>query len=402
MHVLQVSMHTSPYTALGVGDGGGMNVVVSQQAAALAALGHEVTIATRRFDTTHPDTEQVAPGITLHHLPAGPRTPLPKSRIDDHLDEFAHHLARLPRPDVIHSHHWMSGVAALPVAAAWGVPHAISFHSVAAPEGADLDAGEPPESPRRIPGERRCATECDALVAISRAEADTLAERYAAPAARVAVVPPGVDHALFRPAAAAAQQAEPADPYVLFAARLQPLKGADLVVDALALMEPVDRPRLVIAGEVSDDFADHHRDIADRVAQAGLGDHVEFVGSLPRQDFSDLMRGACALVVPSRSETFGLVALEAAACGTPVLASARGGLVEAVADGVGGFLLPREAGAWAAALRVILRDEQAYARLSRGAIEHAARFTWEATAQRLVDLYAGLRTGRTRTDERRP
>lgn len=386
MDILLVSLHTSPYAPLGTGDGGGMNVVVAQQAYALAGLGHRVTIATRR-DDDGPGREQIAPGIELVRLPAGPPTPLPKSRIDDHLVEFADHLSRLAPAEVVHSHHWMSGVAVLDVARAWGVPHVTSFHSVAAPVGAPLDAGEPPESPRRIPGEQRCVAESDALVTISAAEGRTLIERYGADPARIQVVPPGVDHALFHPAAAP----DP-DRYLLFAARLQPLKGVDLVLSALAELAArgVALPRLVIAGEVSADFADHHREVEAMVAELGLSDHVSYAGSLPRPEFAELMRRAYAVVVPSRSETFGLVALEAAASGVPVLASATGGLLEAVAEGRSGLLRVRDPREWADALATLLTDEVGYAALRAGAVEHAAGFTWEAAARRLETIYRDL------------
>ncbi|GAB3624651.1 hypothetical protein GCM10027418_27360 [Mariniluteicoccus endophyticus] len=384
-HVLLVSLHTSPWTALGTGDGGGMNVVVAQQAAALAARGHRVSVATRRFDDA-PAAVEVAAGVTLHHLPAGPQTPLPKSRIDDHLDEFTDHLARLDRPDVVHAHHWMSGVAALEAARTWGVPVATSFHSVAAPPGAGLDAGEPAESPRRIPGEQRCVDGSAALITISRAEAATLAERYGAPLEKIRVVAPGVDHDVFTPAAPVGGD----DPYLLFAARLQPLKGVDLVVEALGLLAADRCPRLVVAGEVSDDFASYHRDIEAAVADHGLTDRVSYAGSLPRSEFAALMRDARALVVPSRSETFGLVALEAAACGTPVIASDAGGLREAVADGRSGWLVPRESARWAAAIDRLVHDDDAYATLRAGALAYAEPLTWEASARRLAQVYATM------------
>lgn len=381
-----MSLHTSPWAALGTGDGGGMNVVVAEQARALAARGHRVVVATRRTDAAAPDRVVAAPGVELVHLPAGPCAPLPKSRIDDHLDEFAAHLADLERPDVVHAHHWMSGVAALPVAQRWGVGLVTSFHSVAAPAGEGLDAGEVAESPQRIPGEQACVDRSDLLVAISAAEARTLQQRYAADLGRCVVVPPGVDHDLFRPAAVSAGPDAP----LLFAARLQPLKGLDLVVTALALMPPAARPRLVVAGEVSDDFADYHAEIRAAVDAAGLADRVAYAGALPRQDFARLMQGARALVVPSRSETFGLVALEAAACGVPVLASDIGGLREAVADGRSGVLLPREPRAWADAI-ARLGDDAWHTRLARGAQAYAAGFTWSASAQALEAAYARLR-----------
>ena len=196
-----MSLHTSPATLPGSGDAGGMNVVERSQAEALADLGHEVELVTRRSSPDDPDRVELLPGVTLRHLDAGPPTPLAKSVIDDHLDEFSAGFDRLPPPDVVHSHHWMSGVAALPVTRRWGIPHVQSFHSVAALPGSPLSAGEPPESSRRVPGEALVATQSQAVVAISAAEARTVIERCGAEADRVMIVSPGVDQELFRPLA---------------------------------------------------------------------------------------------------------------------------------------------------------------------------------------------------------
>ena len=164
-----VSMHTSPADLPGSGDAGGMNVVEYHQAFALAELGHRVDLITRRSDPGQADVVELSDRVRLLHLPAGPATKLAKSLIDAHIDEFSTHLGLLQPYDVLHSHHWMSGVAALPVARAWGVPHLQSFHSVAALPGSALSDGEPPESPARVPGERLVATESDLVIAISAA-----------------------------------------------------------------------------------------------------------------------------------------------------------------------------------------------------------------------------------------
>ena len=250
------ALHTSRPLP-GSGDAGGMNVVERSQAEALADLGHEVELVTRRSSPDDPDRVELLPGVTLRHLDAGPPTPLAKSVIDDHLDEFSAGFDRLPPPDVVHSHHWMSGVAALPVTRRWGIPHVQSFHSVAALPGSPLSAGEPPESSRRVPGEALVATQSQAVVAISAAEARTVIERCGAEADRVMIVSPGVDQELFRPLAPGESSwswpaASPCDwprGYVLFAARLQPLKGPDLAISAMAELDPATRPHLVVAGD---------------------------------------------------------------------------------------------------------------------------------------------------------
>ena len=392
-------MHTSPATLPGSGDAGGMNVVERCQAQALAALGHEVELVTRRSHPDDPDRVQLMPGVTLRHLDAGPATMLPKSVIDDHIEEFSAGLARLAPPDVVHSHHWMSGVAALPVARRWGIPHVQSFHSVAAPPGSPLSAGEPPESPRRVPGEALAARESQAVVAISAAEARTVIERCGAEADRVTIVSPGVDQELFRPLApgettwswpAGSRAAWPRG-YALFAARLQPLKGPDLAISALAQVDPAIRPHLVVAGDTSADFAHYEAELLSLVSRLGLAGEVTFIGPQPRPELARLMRGARVVLVPSHSETFGLVALEAQASGTPVIAAAAGGLREAVAHGETGQLMDsRRCEDWGRALTLLLTEPGLLDRMGTVARVHARRFEWRWAGQRLADLYAGL------------
>ena len=389
MKITVVSMHTSPWTQLGAGDGGGMNVVVRHTAEQLGAAGHTVEVVTRRTDNTAPERQLMAPGVELVTVTAGPSAHLPKSRIDEHVEQFRARLQELQPGDVIHSHHWMSGVAALPVAAQWGVPHAMSYHSIAAPQlHVDLGLGEPPESARRVPGELLCAQRSDRIIAISNAEAATVIERFGIDTAAVTVVPPGVDHELFRPLT----PDQPAqDDYLLFAARLQPLKGADLVVEALGLIDPAVRPRLVIAGEVSEDFADYQGVIDEIVARHDLADWVSYAGARPRPEFAALVRGAALMVMPSHSETFGLVALESAASGVPVIASAAGGMVESVAEGRSGHLLVgRDPSAWARLISDLLADRPRLAALGRSAHQWSLDFSWAASAQRLESVLAEL------------
>lgn len=392
-------MHTSPATLPGTGDAGGMNVVERCQAQALAELGHRVELVTRRSSPDDPDELELLPGVTLRHVDAGPPTPLAKSVIDDHIEEFSTGLARLAPSDVVHSHHWMSGVAALPVAQAWGVPHVQSFHSVAAPPGSPLSAGEPPESPRRVPGEAAVARGSQAVVAISAAEAQTVIDRCGADADRVSIVSPGVDQEMFRPL----PPGEPCwswpdgDPepwprgYVLIAARLEPLKGPDLAIQAVANLDPEIRPHLVVAGDASSAFAAYEQELHEMVGELGLVDQVTFVGAQPRTELARLLRGARVVLVPSHSETFGLVALEAAASGTPVIAASAGGLREAVAHGVTGQLMDsRRPEDWALALTRLLMVPGLLERMSKVSRVHARRFDWGWAAQRLVAVYRQL------------
>ncbi len=402
MRLAKISLHTSPYTALGTGDGGGMNVVVKQQAEALGRLGHRVELFTRRDDPETPEIMETAPGVRLHTLDAGPAKPLPKSRIDDHLDQFTQGLRRRLRElkvveepvELIHSHHWMSGVAALPIAREFGVPHVQSYHSVAALPDHPLSDGEPPESPDRVPGEALIARESDLVLAVSNAEARTVIGRCGADPARVQVLHPGVDTELFHPLEAGETGWRCCDmgrPYLLFAARLQPLKGPDLALEALALIPERFRPHLVIAGEVSADFRDYHADIEHLAHQLGVAGDVVYSGSRPRPEFAAMMRGARLLLVPSHSETFGLVALEASASGVPVVSSAAGGLVEAVHDGQSGIVVPsRDPMEWAETITRLLLDTEEHARLSAGGLRRVEGQDWLSVSERLADVYQAM------------
>ncbi len=431
LRIAFVSMHTSPADLPGSGDAGGMNVVEYHQAFALARLGHQVDLITRRSDPAQPDVMELSDAVRLLHLPAGPPSKLAKSLIDAHVEEFSAGLAGLGGGyDVLHSHHWMSGVAALPVARRWGVPHVQSFHSVAALPGSALSEGEPPESPARVPGERLVATESDAVIAISAAEARTVVERCGADPDRVVIVPPGVDRTIFHagvplvdssprpvelvetraplvdasspPVELVETRAAPVEPvetgaatpstnprgYLLYAARLQPLKGPDLAIGALAEVPAELRPDLLIAGDVSVDFAAYEADLHALVAAHGLGDAVHFIGTQSRERLAALMRGARIVLVPSHSETFGLIALEAESCGTPVIASAAGGLREAVVHGETGQLMDsRQPEDWGTAITRLLAKPQRLARMGVVAQIHARRFDWDVTALLLERHY---------------
>jgi D-inositol-3-phosphate glycosyltransferase len=392
-----------------------MNVVELAQARALAAIGHRVDLITRRAAPDEPDAVELAPNVVLRHLTAGPETPLAKSAIDSYLDEFAAGLAGLGHYDLIHSHHWMSGVAALPLAKQWGIPHVQSFHSVAALPGSSLDDGEPPESPARVPGEAFVAQHSDAVVAISAAEARTVIERCGADPQIVHIVSPGVDHELFHPLDPGADSFRsnrtpseipgsaslPRDDderagsrergYVLFAARLQPLKGPDLAISALAELPAEIRPHLIVAGDTSADFAGYADQLHRLVDDLGLTADVTFLGPQTRPDLAKLMREALLVLVPSHSETFGLVALEAEASGTPVIAAAAGGLREAVAHGETGQLMDsRRPVDWGKAMKRLLTEPGLLATMGVVARVHARRFDWGFAAIRLESLYTEL------------
>ncbi|MBU4214752.1 MAG: glycosyltransferase [Cellulomonas sp.] len=394
MRIALVCLHTSPAEDPGAGDAGGMNVVVLHQAEALAALGHQVDIVTRRSSPDDPPSRLLAPGLVLHTLHAGPEHPVPKGDHEGFIDEFRDRLAELGPYDVVHSHHWFSGMAALPLARAWRVPHVQSFHSIAADPSTALSEGERPESPGRMAGETYLARESDTVVAISQAEARTVERRLGGNADRIVVVPPGVDSVQFHPA----DPTEPRSTSILVAARLQPLKGIDLAIEAVAALSDQlgpdgERPELIVSGAASADFDGYVDELVALATGLGIVDQVRFLGPQSRDDLAALMRGSRIVAVPSHSETYGLVALEAAASGVPVVAAASGGLREAVVDGSTGLVLDgRDPQVWAAAMVRLFTDEAFADRLSRTARQRAEGLDWTRSARALLAAYRGCGT----------
>ena len=388
LRIAAICLHTSPLAEPGGADAGGMNVVVLEQSLALARLGHRVDLFTRRADPDVPAIVEVADGVRLLHLDAGPAAPVEKSEMDATIRPFREQL----RPhlsggsyDLVHSHHWFSGVAALPTARELGLPHLQSFHSVAAPEGSSsLEAGEPAESEGRIPGEQFAATGSDLVVAVSDAEARTVVERYGVPGERLAVVRPGVDIDRFRPCED--DRARRERPTLLFTARIEPLKGPDLALEVLSRLDPDLGARLVLAGSAAPAFAEYLDSLRALARELGVEDRVELVGTLDRDELAEAMRCAGALLLTSWSETFGLVALEAQASGTPVLAWRSAGGVREAIDPDGLVLSTRDPDVWAESLETLLGDAEGYADAVRSAREFAATRTWETTATALASL----------------
>jgi D-inositol-3-phosphate glycosyltransferase len=380
-----VSLHTSPGDEPGSGEVGGMNVVVRHQAEALADLGHQVEIITRRSAATQPDSVALVDGVCLRFVSAGPAEPVPKGEHDAFIEPFRAELEHLGPYDVLHSHHWFSGMAALPVARQHGIPHVQSFHSIAADAASPLSEGERPESAGRMAGEALLARESDLVVAISEAEAATVRDRLGAAADHVAIVPPGVDGSVFRPAHGPTRARRP---YAVAAARVQPLKGLDLAISAIASVPLEVRPALVIAGDVSSEADGYVEELRRLAEDLGIADDVRFVGPQSRADLAFLFREASVVLIPSHSETYGLVALEGSASGVPVIAAAAGGLREAVVNGETGVVVEsRDPLVWAGEITRILTEPEYAAQLAAAGREHAERLSWERSALGLVDVY---------------
>lgn len=397
-----IMLHTSPLDVPGTKDAGGMNVVVRAQAQALARAGHAVRIFTRRADATAAARVEMEPGLTVVHLDAGPAELLSKADHEPVMTAFGDALAtELEREpvDLLHAEHWFSGIAALPVARQLRIPLAQSFHSIAVAETSG-QPGERPESPGRLPGERLLAREADLLIAVSEAERREIVEDLGGDPERVCVVPPGVDAEQFRPCTGdeCAERAQWITDgglaEVLVVGRLHPLKGFDLAIEAVAAIPEGRRPGLRIIGAAPPDGADYARSLHERAAQLGILGTTAFDGALPRAELARRMRRATLVMVPSQTETFGLVALEAAASGVPVIARAAGGLHEAVVDGESGLLIASEDPAvWADALACLLSDPEKLARMGEAARGHARSRSWEASARSLRAAYATLLSG---------
>ncbi len=392
LRVAFVSMHTSPAEQAGTADAGGMNVLIRSLAEALGQQGVSVHFITRRSDPEQPDTVQMGDGVVLHHVDAGPATALPKSLIDGHLQSFTEGLRSLGPFDLMHSHHWMSGVAALPVARERGIPHVMTFHSVAAHPNSPLRDGEPPESPARLAGEVICATQSDLVIAVSHHEAAVVIGRCGAEPEHVAIVRPGVDVELFHPSNEQWSPSPDVRPgYLLFAARLQPLKGADIAIAALAEVPESERPDLVVVGQTSEDFRGYEKELHQLVVDLGLQDYVTFLPGQDRPSLARFMRHAALVLVPSHSETFGLVALEASSSGTPVLAAAAGGLTEAICNTHTGLLVPEhDPKLWGRELTALLRDDERRRDMGIRGRERALEMTWPKVATRTLSLYRRL------------
>lgn len=398
-NIALISMHSNPFAEPGQGDVGGMNVVVKHGAHALREQGHEVNVYTRRESTAPPEVETHG-GVRLHRLPAGPARPATKAEQEAYVAPFGAALraastdaARRGRAwHVVHSHHWFSGAAAIDLAKREGLPHIQSFHSIAARGAGGWSLGEQPEGPGRVPAESRLAKESDVLIAVSRAEAQTIMDLGAAPE-RVRVVPPGVDHDVFHPEKESGARRSSSDrPIVLVAARLEPLKGIDLALTMLSQIPRSGRPRLVISGAPTGGFEGYDHHLHQLVENLDLTGDVSFAGPMSRTELAATMRGATVVVIPSHSETYGLVALEAAACGTPVLAAKVGGLTDAVDDGATGFLVEgRDPKSWAKVLTRMLREARLHRQLSEAAISFARDYTWERMATDWVSAYTDLR-----------
>ena len=403
--VAVLAVHTSPLAQPGIGDAGGMNVYVLQSALHLARRGVEVEIFTRATASTDPPIVRVAPGVLVRNVVAGPFEGLDKYDLPTQLCAFAAGVLRaeaVHEPgyyDVVHSHYWLSGQVGWLARDRWSVPLVHTAHTLAAVKNAALAEGDTPEPPLRTVGEQQVVDEADRLIANTEDEARQLVSLHHADSARIDVAHPGVDLDVFRPgdrrAARASLGLPPDEDVVAFVGRIQPLKGPDVLLRAVAKLQ---RVHVVVAGGPSGSGLAVPDGLVRLADELGITARVTFLPPQSREDLARLFQGVNLVAVPSYSESFGLVALEAQACGTPVVAAAVGGLPVAVRDRVSGTLVAgHDVDRWAQAIDELLRlgaGPRAWA-MRRSAVQHAATFSWDNTVDALLASYRRAISGFT-------
>jgi len=393
-------VHTSPLEQPGIGDAGGMNIYVVESAQRMAAMGVAVDIFTRRTHASETATVEISPGVRVRYFECGHGT-LTKEQLPAHIAGLSKEFLRIVKDenyDAIHSHYWISGKVAMPAAKELGIPLVHTMHTMARVKNLNLAEGETPEPMIRVQGETQVVAAANALVANTDAEAASLVSLYDACPDIVHVVSPGVDLYTFTPgqgrSAARTVVGLPQDSLVVsFVGRIQPHKGPEVLIRAtseLVKHSPLLRHKLIVnimggASGANTEEVDRLKELATWLA---IDDVVRFAPPVPRADLAQWYRAADLVVVPSYSESFGLVALEAQACGTPVVATAVGGLRTAVADGISGVLVDgHDPKAWSSVISRLLQEPQRRVLLSMGAIEHASHFGWDATARGTLDIY---------------
>ncbi len=403
--IATISLHTSPLDQPGTGDAGGLNVYVVEVAKQLAHRGVEVEIFTRAVCPDTPPAVELVPGVLVRNVVAGPFEELDKNSLAGQICPFTFGVLRTEadfapgRYDLVHAHYWLSGQVAAAAAERWGVPLVQSMHTLGKVKNLALATGDCAEPAARIRGEGEVVAAADRLVANTAEEARQLVELYGADPWRVKTVSPGVDLALFRPGSVSAARRRlglaPDAVVLVFAGRIQPLKGPDIVLRAAAELlrsSPglADRLVVVFVGGPSGSEVGAPGRLGGLAATLGISGCVRLEPPCPQRELADWYRAATVVLVPSHSESFGLVALEAQACGTPVVAAAVGGLRTAVRDGYSGILVDgHDPVVYAKVLDGLLADPGRLAELSRGALRHASAFGWPATADRLIGVYTG-------------
>lgn len=399
-----LSVHTSPLDNPGTGDAGGMNVYIAETAKRLAERNVAVDIFTRSTSPELPNKVEAFPGVTVHHIEAGPYGGLSKNDLPGQLCAVTAGVMReeAKQPegafDLVQSHYWLSGQVGWLASERWRVPLVHTMHTMAKVKNLALAEGDTPEPSVRVIGEEQVVKAATRLVANTHREAAELIEHYEADAQRVDVIHPGVDLEIFnigigKVATRAKFNLNAEDFVLLFVGRIQPLKAPDILLNAVSEMLKLrpnlqTRLKVMICGGPSGSGLDHPQSLSDLASTLGISQLIEFLPPKPASQLVDLYRAADLVVVPSHSESFGLVAIEAQACGTPVVAAAVGGLVTAVKNDYSGLLLgnhqPKN---WAQSILQLLEKPELREAMSKNAILHASKFSWSVTADALLETY---------------
>lgn len=394
MRIAVISVHGCPIIRAGEKDTGGLNVYVLETARELASRGVQVDVFTRRHDPNDPIQIDLGPGTRVIHLDAGPLS-ADKTGVHPHLSDFCAALDRFVLAegvsyDLISSHYWLSGLVGLELRRKWGVPHVTSFHTMAEIKRR-AHPGET-DVPERDPGERRIVAEADRIVVWSEHERDSLIWIYGAAPDRIVTISPGVDSEKFRPL----------DPFdcrerlgvngscrLLYVGRLERLKGVDILLRAVASIEDMDCVELTVVGGAEN--SPERARLRDLACELGVADRVEFIGSVDQSLLPVYYGAADICVLPSYYESFGLAALEAAACGKPVVASHVGGLPSIVRDGETGYLVRWHCpGPFVERLELLLANEHLRRDMGAAARRHAENLSWSVTSEKLLDIYKML------------
>ncbi len=393
--IAMLSVHTSPLDSPGrTKDAGGMNVYIRELATELGRRGNTVDIFTRQTHASTPKVVQLAPNVRVIHIHAGPKSPLHKNSLFSYIPSFVAQVAMFAdaearRYDILHSHYWLSGVAGVELAWHWDIPHVTMFHTLARlKQLAHPDEQEPQQ---RLDMEQRLLQSVDCVIAATTDERTQMMRYCGAPMNRVQVIPCGVNLELFIPYAQ--QQArmqmglDVHQPLLLFAGRLDPFKGPDILLRAAAMME--EKARIVIVGGSLTDDRDL-QNLRVLASELNIEQRVKFLGAQPQHVLPYLYSAADVTIVPSYHESFGLVAVESLACGTPVVATRAGGLTTIVRNDENGYLVPRCPGFFAERLDTILRTPETKKRLQREARRSVLQFSWQNVANQMDDVYSDL------------
>ncbi len=408
LRIAMISVHTCPLARLGSRETGGMNVYIRELSRHLGARGVAVDVFTRRQEPDAAETVEFGPNARVIHLDAGPVRPLDKYRVLDYLPQFVDNVERFRERerrtyDLIHSHYWLSGPVAMSLAGSWNTPLVTMFHTLGRVKNSVSRDGHEREHSARIDIEQDTMTASDAIVAASPTDKEHMVSYYEVMEQRILVIPEGVDTSVFQPyprSFARAIVGMRERKQLLFVGRIQRLKGIDMLLRSFAILRnglsDGEGPDLTVVGGVSasesDPEAAERRRLQQLARDLGVDAYVRFRDAVPHEELPYYYSSADVVVVPSTYESFGLVALEAMASGTPVVASSVGGLQWTVRDGETGFLVARRSPEeFASAIGRLLYDDRLRTRMSDGAVKLAREFSWEVVADRVLSLYSDLR-----------